>query len=142
MRQIDTLKDTYENFAEFNFGPIGHQPGLTMPVYTYHCEANGKKIEVNHTVNAKLKTWGEVCFVSQTPLGNTDPMATVSRIICTASGISVPVSNSELKNVGFTKLVKRDSGVYENVTALDGEKRYMKQGDKDSIPHINKKVGD
>ena len=50
--------------------------------------------------------------------------------------------NAELKNLGLTKLVKRDSGVYENVTATDGEKRYMRHDDPDSLPHIHKKVGD
>ena len=50
--------------------------------------------------------------------------------------------NSELRNVGFTKLVKRDDGVYENVTAIEGEKRYMRSDDPDSIPHIHKKVRD
>ena len=113
-----------------------------MPVYTYHCEENGETIEVNHTMHARLRTWGELCYVAQIPLGNTDPLAPVERIIRGAPGVAVPVFNSELKNKGFTKLVKRDHGVYENVTALNGEKRYMTAGDKDSIPHIKKKVTD
>jgi hypothetical protein len=113
-----------------------------MPAYTYHCEANGKSVEVNHTIQAKLRTWGEVCFVGQIPLGDTDPLAPVERIIKRAPGIAVPEFNSELRNAGFTKLVKRDKGVYENVTAIDGEKRYMKSGDRASIPHVHKKVGD
>ena len=54
----------------------------------------------------------------------------------------VQTFNSELRNVGFTKLVKRDDGVYENVTAIEGEKRYMRSDDPDSIPHIHKKVRD
>ena len=113
-----------------------------MPVYTYYCEANGKTTEITHTIQAKLKTWGEVCFVGQIPLGKTDPLAPVQRIIKSAPGIAVTTSNSELRNSRFTKLVKRDTGVYENVTAIEGEKRYMTAGDKESIPHINKKVGD
>ena len=113
-----------------------------MPVYTYYCEANGKTVEVNHTVKATIKTWGELCFVGQVSLGDTDPMAPVKRVIKKAPGVAVSTFNSELKNEGFTKLVKRDDGVYENVTAGEGEKRYMKSGDKESIPHIHKKVGD
>jgi hypothetical protein len=31
-------------------------------------------------------------------------------------------SNAELKNMGFTKLVRRDKGVYENVTGGEGPK--------------------
>ena len=83
-----------------------------MPTYTYHCDANGKSVEVNHTMQATLKTWGELCFVGQVPLGDTDPMAPVRRIMKSAPGIAVQISNSELKNAGFTKLVKRDDGVY------------------------------
>jgi len=113
-----------------------------MPAYTYYCEANGKTVEVSHTLQAKLKTWGELCYVGQIPLGDTDPTAHVERIMKKAPAVSIQTSNSELKNAGFTKLVKREEGVYENVTATDGEKRYMKSGDKDSVPHFNKKIGD
>ncbi len=54
----------------------------------------------------------------------------------------VPTGNSTLKEKGFTKLVKRDEGVYENVTANDGEARYMKAGDAETLPHLHKKIGD
>jgi hypothetical protein len=54
----------------------------------------------------------------------------------------VPTFNSELKNVGFTKLVKRDDGVYENVTATGNEKRYMVRGDPTSLPNLKDKIGD
>ncbi len=113
-----------------------------MPVYTYYCDANGKTVEVNHTLQVKLKTWGELCYVGQISLGDTDPSALVERVMKKAPGVAVQTFNSELKNEGFTKLVKRDDGVYENVTAIDGEKRFMKSGDKESIPHLHKKIGD
>jgi hypothetical protein len=113
-----------------------------MPTYTYFCDENGQYVEANHTITATLKTWGEVCYVTQLPLGDTDPLAPVQRVIRAAPGIAVPKFNSELKNSGFTKLVRRDHGVYENVTATGTEKRYMKTGDKTSLPHIHKKVGD
>ncbi len=110
-----------------------------MPKYNYLCKKNSKTIQVTHDINTKLKTWGEVCFVAQIPLGDTDVSAPVSLVI-TPPSIKIPISNSELKNAGFTKLVKRDDGVYENVTATDEEKRYMKAGDKSSLPHLNKKI--
>jgi hypothetical protein len=113
-----------------------------MPVYEYHCAENGKTIEINHPVRAKIRTWGELCYAARIDLGDTDPMAPVKRIITRAPGVTVPVSNSELKNYGFTKLVKRDEGVYENVTATGDEKRYMKRGDANSMPHIHKKIRD
>jgi hypothetical protein len=54
----------------------------------------------------------------------------------------VPVGNSKLKEKGFTKLVRRDEGVYENVTATGDEARYMKEGDPSTLPHLKKKIGD
>jgi hypothetical protein len=113
-----------------------------MPLYEYFCDENGLTIEATHSMDVRLKTWGELCYVSRYPLGETDPLAPVRKVIRKAPGISVPVSNSDLKNQGFTKLVKRDKGVYENVTAVNGEKRYMKSGEADSIPHLHKKISD
>ncbi|MEM6998948.1 MAG: zinc ribbon domain-containing protein [Pseudomonadota bacterium] len=110
-----------------------------MPNYDYYCDENGKTIEVNHGIDQKLHTWGELCFAAQISLGDTDFSAPVRKLIRPV-GIAVPTSNSKLKEHGFTKLVKRDDGVYENVTALDGESRYMKAGDDASIPHLNKKI--
>jgi len=91
-----------------------------MPVYDYKCDDNGRTVEVQHTM----------------------PMAPVKKVMSSPPGISVPIANSKLKEIGFTKLVKRDSGVYENVTALDHEKRYMKADDPSSIPDIRSKVED
>lgn len=110
-----------------------------MPSYDYFCEDNGKTIEVYHDINTKLKTWGEVCFAAQIPLEETDVQAPV-RLVIRPVSISVPVGNSKLKEHGFTKLVKRDDGVYENVTATGDEKKYMKAGDKSSMPHLHKKI--
>ena len=113
-----------------------------MPVYEYHCKDNGCTVEVTHPMDVKLQTWGELCFVAQIPLENTEPLAPIERIFTQPPGIAVATFNSELKNIGFTKLVKRDDGVYENVTATGDEKRYMKKGDSESVPHFNKKIGD
>ena len=113
-----------------------------MPLYDYCCEANGRTVEVIHPMDITLTTWGELCYTAQISLAETDPMAPVKKIFRTAPGIAVEASNSELKNMGFTKLVRRDEGVYENVTALGCEHRYMKQGDKESLPHLHKKIGD
>ena len=110
-----------------------------MPRYDYFCEENGKTVEVTHRMDSSLSTWGEVCFTAQIPLGDTDFSAPVRKVIRPV-GINIPIANSSLKEKGFTKLVKRDDGVYENVTAMDGEKRYMKSDDPTSIPHLNKKI--
>ena len=63
------------------------------------------------------------------------------RIIFAAS-VATPTGNSKLKEMGFTKLVRRDQGVYENVTATDTEKRYMTSDDPTSMPDLKKKIGD
>lgn len=113
-----------------------------MPVYEYFCESNGRTVELVHPMDAELSIWGEVCYVAQIALDDTDPLAPVQRILTRAPAAVIETSNSEYRNLGFTKLVKRDSGVYENVTASDGEKRYMRADDPGSIPHINRKVSD
>ena len=45
--------------------------------------------------------------------------------VISRTNINTPKGNSALKDLGFTKLVKRDDGVYENVTARSGDSRYM-----------------
>ena len=57
-------------------------------------------------------------------------------------GISTPKTNAELKDLGFTKLVKRDDGVYENVTARQGESRYMERGKPETMPNLSKNIRD
>jgi len=47
-----------------------------------------------------------------------------------------------LRDLGFTKLVKRDDGVYENVTARDGDSRYMERDKPDTIPNLRKTIRD
>ncbi|MSR13352.1 MAG: zinc ribbon domain-containing protein [Gammaproteobacteria bacterium] len=112
-----------------------------MPVYDYCCDANGQTVEVRHGVDIELTTWGEVCYAAQIALGETDFLTPVRKLI-SAPAIAIPISNSKLKGMGFTKLVKRDSGVYENVTRTGGEARYMQAGDARSLPHLNKKISD
>ena len=47
--------------------------------------------------------------------------------------------DSQLKSQGFAKLVRRDKGVYENVTALDGEKRFVTADDPSSMPDLKRR---
>ncbi len=56
--------------------------------------------------------------------------------------ISCPKTNGELRDLGFTKLVKRDDGVYENVTARRGDSRYMVNGKPETIPNLSKTISD
>jgi predicted nucleic acid-binding Zn ribbon protein len=112
-----------------------------MPFYDYYCEANGKTVEVRHGIDVELTTWGEVCYAAQIPLGDTEFEAPVRKVI-SPPAISVATGDAKLKELGFTKLVKRDTGVYENVTRSGDEERYMEAGSPESIPHIHKKIRD
>ena len=112
-----------------------------MPVYIYECPANGEVVEVRHKMDLVIRNWGELCFAGQLPLGDTDFDADVRKRL-SPPAISLPLANSHLKNEGFTKLVKRDKGVYENVTATGSEQRYMVAGKPETMPHLHKKVGD
>ena len=112
-----------------------------MPAYSYFCDANQILVIVHHDMNTRLTTWGEVCYINQLDPGETDPAMPVRKLI-TAPNIIINSGDAELKNLGFTKLVKRDEGVYENVTALDHESRYMIAGDSSTLPDFKKKVSD
>lgn len=112
-----------------------------MPFYAYYCSANGKTVEVMHKIKERLKTWGELCALAEISIGDTPQDASVTRML-SAPQVRTPVGNTRLKELGFTKLVKRDKGVYENMTATGTEKRYMKADDPSSMPHIHKKIKD
>ncbi|MDA3969976.1 MAG: zinc ribbon domain-containing protein [Desulfobulbaceae bacterium] len=56
--------------------------------------------------------------------------------------ISTPTTNSDLKNMGFTKLVRRDNGVYENVTATGNESRYFDASKPETAPDLARKIRD
>ena len=104
-----------------------------MPVYEYEHIQNacklGKVFECEQSIHDDQLT---VCPQCKGPVKKI-----ISRI-----NISCPKSNSELRDLGFTKLVRRDNGVYENVTARDGDSRYMEAGKPETIPNISKTVSD
>ena len=112
-----------------------------MPVYEYHCPENGLSAEVYHGMNDAIRTWGELCERLGAPLGDTPADSPVERLIYPV-GVKTPKGDSELKNMGFTKLVKRDTGVYENVTRTGSEARYMNAGDNSTLPNLKGKITD
>lgn len=57
----------------------------------------------------------------------------VKRLI-SAPIIRSPKTNAEVRDTGFTKLVRRDSGVYENVTPRKGESKIVKLNDQSTYP--------
>lgn len=101
-----------------------------MPYYDY--EHEGEACEV-----------GKVFHIEQ-------PMSAEPITVCPACGqpvfrlmrpcyVSTPGGDSDLRDKGFVKLVKRDKGVYENVTATDGESRFFHADRPDTAPNLRKR---
>lgn len=88
-----------------------------------------------------LANWGELCELARIEPGDTPPDAPVERLLFPV-GVNTPQGNADLKNLGFTKLVKRDTGVYENVTRTGSEARYMNAGDNSTVPNLKGKITD
>ncbi|MGE0085105.1 MAG: FmdB family zinc ribbon protein [Desulfococcaceae bacterium] len=104
-----------------------------MPTYEYEhldepCE-KGKIFEIRQSID-------------DPPLAVCPRCKGMVRRIISCVSISTPKSNTELKDLGFTKLVRRDDGVYENVTRRDGESRYMLRDKPETIPNIRKIIRD
>ena len=112
-----------------------------MPIYSYFCETNGRTIDVRHRMEVELQTWGEVCYAAHLPIGDTDFLTPVRKRL-SPPALAFPVSNSTLREQGFTKLVRRDQGVYENLTRTGDEARYMRPDDLDSLPDLKRKISD
>lgn len=112
-----------------------------MPVYEYYCPSNDRHVEVVHGMKENIKTWGELCALAGLEPGDTPAGEPVERLLFPV-GVNTPRGDSELKNMGFTKLVKRDTGVYENVTRSGNESRYMNAGDNSTLPNLKGKIID
>ncbi len=114
-----------------------------MPRYDYQCEQNGWTVEVSHGIDEKLTRWCEVCERAGIDPGDTPLDAPVERLISVPS-LAFPKGDSELKGMGFTKLVRRSDGNYENVTASGDESRVVSRDDPASVDGLNlaKKIGD
>ena len=51
-----------------------------MPTYDYHCAANDRIVEVNHRMNDKVASWGELCELAGIDAGTTATDAPVERL--------------------------------------------------------------
>ncbi len=104
-----------------------------MPIYEYEhrkgaCDL-GAIFEVRQSICDNELT---LCPGCQTPI----------RKIVSRPNISTPKTNTELKDLGFTKLVKRDDGVYENVTARNGDSRFVHRDRPETLPNLKKTISD
>lgn len=50
--------------------------------------------------------------------------------------------NCELRDLGFTKLVRVDDGIFENVTRRHGEEKYIDRRNPETFPDLSKTVKD
>lgn len=112
-----------------------------MPRYDYQCPANGFVVEVRHGINERLKTWGELCERASIDPEDTSPDSPVELVVYPPA-LSFPQGDSALKNLGFSKLVRRDSGVYENVTARDGQTKIVSADSPAAGLNLGSSVGD
>jgi putative FmdB family regulatory protein len=104
-----------------------------MPIYEYEhlgkaC-SSGKVFEVKQSLE-------------ENPLNHCPNCGHAVKKCLSLSNISSTRTNSELRDLGFTKLVRRDDGVYENVTRRHGESRYMQRGKPETMPKLNKTIKD
>lgn len=104
-----------------------------MPVYEYEhagegC-AQGKSFEIRQSVYSAKFTVCPYCGQE------------VRRLISLVA-ISTPKTESDLKNLGFTKLVRKDNGVYENVTATGKESRIWDARKPETMPDLKSKIKD
>lgn len=87
-----------------------------MPTYEYEHSAKacslGKVFELEHPI-------------TQDALKKCPQCGRAVKRLVSGALISITRSNSELKGMGFTKLVRRDKGVYENVTASGKKDKIM-----------------
>jgi len=51
-----------------------------MPTYDYRCDSNQRELEVRHSMNAEVKTWGELCELAGVDPGDTPAGAAVKRL--------------------------------------------------------------
>lgn len=104
-----------------------------MPVYEYeHVETAcdlGDPFEVTQSLEEKELLSCPAC-------------GGAVRKLISLVGISSPKTNGELRDLGFTKLVRRDDGVYENVTARKGDSRYMHRDKPETMPDLSKTIKD
>lgn len=87
-----------------------------MPTYVYRITGTDERFEVRHAMAERPQTLGELCRVAALDLAGRDPDQPVERLIQPVAA-RVEHFRSDLRDRGFSKLVKRGDGTYENVTA-------------------------
>jgi hypothetical protein len=90
-----------------------------MPSYLYRIRATESRFEAVHGMTQYPKTLGELCEVAGLELAGRDPGLEVERLIQPVAG-KVQDFRSDIRDRGFSKMVKRSDGTYENMTGPKG----------------------
>jgi len=56
-----------------------------MPTYEYFCNSNNQSVEVLHSMNTALSTWGELCDCAGIDTGTTSPQASIEKKLSAVS---------------------------------------------------------
>jgi predicted nucleic acid-binding Zn ribbon protein len=105
-----------------------------MPIYEYEhlgqteCTL-GCRFELTQSITGERLTRCPACGLP------------VRRLISLCA-VSTPKTDTDLKSHGFTKLVRRDHGVYENVTATGKESRIWDVSKPETMPDLKSKIRD
>jgi hypothetical protein len=99
-------------------------------------------LELTHPIARTVTTWAELCDRTEAVAGNKPPGTPVRKIIRTAPTTNKPMEEPTIRNTGFNKLVKRDEGVYENITRSGSDKRDVSADDPASLRDIAAKLPD
>ena len=104
-----------------------------MPVYEYE-----------HTASAcaRGRVFEYTQRMSDEPLTVCPSCGGPVRKLISRTNVNTPKTDTELRDLGFTKLVKRDDGVYENVTVRNGESRYVERDKPETLPNLKKTISD
>jgi hypothetical protein len=70
-----------------------------MPTYDYHCETNGRTLEVSHRMSETLHTWGELCTKAGVEPGDTPLDTPVSRMATGGSFIGSGSGGSSMPSM-------------------------------------------
>lgn len=104
-----------------------------MPVYEY--EHTEKHCNIGHIFEIEQS-------ISEEPLNRCPKCNRPVKKLISVVYINTPKTNTELRDMGFTKLVKRDDGIYENVTARGNDSKFVDRNKPETLPDLSKTIRD
>ena len=107
------------------------------PVYSYHHQDEEAGASCRAGVDFEWDQVSQDLPLSRCPYCGGQVERSLS-----ASSIRTKKFNCELKDMGFTKLVRVDDGIFENVTRRHGEDKYIDRRKPETFPNLGKTVKD